>query len=88
MADSGIKTVYNYLGNVPLIKIEKQQVNLNIPWIDRETLDKNIILWKNTLEQRKQEAKRAANEWSLGASCNATSGGASAEEIKDCKEQK
>jgi len=62
-ANSGIKEAYTFLSNVPLIKIEKDIVKANIPWIDKESIDKNLTSWWNTLKQWKDEWKRAEKQW-------------------------
>jgi hypothetical protein len=38
---------------------------MNVPWMDKETVDKYLNLWKTTLGQWKDEVKRAENAWTL-----------------------
>ncbi len=56
--NSWISWVYEFLWNIPFINIEPEQVNVNIPWIDSETLNKTIIEWKATLNQYKEEVNK------------------------------
>ena len=42
---SGIKEVYEFLGNIPLINIETEVVDVNIPWIESSELDRFILDW-------------------------------------------
>jgi hypothetical protein len=64
-ANSGIKEAYTFLSNTPLIKIEKDVVQAKIPWIDSESLNKNLASWSATLEQRKDEVNRAKDAWTF-----------------------
>jgi hypothetical protein len=64
-ANSGIKEAYTFISNIPLIKIEKDVVKANIPWIDKESIDKSLALWGNTLEQWKDEVNRAKDAWTF-----------------------
>ncbi|MDQ7023641.1 MAG: hypothetical protein Q9M97_09190 [Candidatus Gracilibacteria bacterium] len=52
---SGIKAAYEFLGNVPIIELEPQQINIDIPFPDTNTLDKFIVDSKATLIQWKNE---------------------------------
>lgn len=64
--------VYKFLSTLPLIAIEPQVVNINVPWIDKAALDKAIKTFNNTKKQWEQEIERASNAWSLWATCSWT----------------
>jgi len=55
---SGIRGVYEFLGNLPMISIVPEQVNVNIPWIDESTLNKAILEWELTRRQWSEEWER------------------------------
>ncbi len=61
---SWIKAAYQFLSNLPLIQFENETVDVNIPWISFEDLDKWIVTAKMTAKQWKNEIERAKNEWS------------------------
>ena len=67
---SWISEAYEFLSSVPIVSIQPETVNVNIPWIDRYTIDKTIKSWKTTLTQWKKEANRFKNEISLGKACS------------------
>ncbi|MCD5380636.1 VCBS repeat-containing protein, partial [Candidatus Gracilibacteria bacterium] len=50
-AFSGIRSVYDFLGNIPMVSVKPQQVNVEIPWIDQNTLNKTLLDWELTKEQ-------------------------------------
>jgi len=64
--NSWIKTALEFLSNVPIIELEPQQININIPWPDTGTLDKFIVDSKATLKQWKSEV----NLWKINWSAN------------------
>ena len=66
---SGIKEAYEFLANIPLVKIKQETVNVSVPWIDEETINKTIAARKNTVESRKTELKRAKNNRTLWMLC-------------------
>lgn len=53
--NSGIDSAYQFLWNLPLINIKPKRVNLDIPWIDENTLDKIILDFKLTKKQWENE---------------------------------
>ncbi len=67
---SWIRSVYEFLGNVPLVAIEPETVEVNIPWITPTQIDATKADWENTLEEWKAEVKRAEESWSLWRSCD------------------
>ena len=67
---SGIKEVYEFIGNVPLVDVEMETVHVNVPWIDPTELDRFGADWAYTLEQWKEEVKDAWNRWSFWAACS------------------
>jgi len=79
---SGIKQVYEFVWNIPLVNIETQTVSINVPWIDQSELNRFSADWKLTAEQWKNELKQAETNWSFGWNCEGT-----AQEISDCQEQ-
>ena len=69
-AESWIKEAYNFLSTVPLVKIEKETVNLNIPWVDRESINRTIKSRRATVSQRKIELIRAKDVWTFWNLCD------------------
>ncbi|MBW7954446.1 VCBS repeat-containing protein [Candidatus Gracilibacteria bacterium] len=61
----GIKRAYEFLSNMPIVKIESQKVNINIPWVDLETIEKTIDDFEATKLQWQEEINRAKKEWNL-----------------------
>lgn len=61
----GVKSAYEFISNMPIIKIETQKVNFNAPWIDKATLDKAIKDFQATKIQWKWELDRAKKEWNI-----------------------
>jgi len=57
--------VYEFLGNVPLVAIEPETIEVNIPWITPAQIDATKADWENTLSEWKAEVKRAEESWSL-----------------------
>ncbi len=45
-AFSGIRSVYDFLGNIPLVSVKPQQVNIEIPWVDQNTINKTLLDWR------------------------------------------
>ncbi len=71
----GIKSVYEFLSSMPMIKIEPQKVNFNIPWPwDKASIDKAIADFEATKLQWQQEFERAKSQWNINNyDCVATS---------------
>nr|MDD3720153.1 VCBS repeat-containing protein [Candidatus Gracilibacteria bacterium] len=67
---SGIKSVYEFIGNLPLISIQEQTVNVNVPWITETSLLKAKVNFEMTKKQWQDEIERAKEAWSLGQLCN------------------
>lgn len=59
-----IKWVYEFLSNMPIVKIEPQRVDVNIPWIDKTSIDKAIADFEITKSQWQEELARAQSNWS------------------------
>lgn len=68
--NSWIKEAYEFIGSLPLVKIEQSQVEISLPWISLSEIDKTIFTRKSTLESWKAEVSRASNSWTLWATCN------------------
>jgi len=79
---SWIKEVYEFLGNIPLVNVETETININVPWIDPTELERFIVDWEYSLESYKQELQNATNSWSIWATCTGT-----AAEIARCQQQ-
>lgn len=67
---SWIKWVYEFVWNLPLISIQEQTINVNIPWPTDVTLTKAKVSWEMTKKQRSEEVQRAKESWSLWQACN------------------
>ena len=71
-AFSWIRSVYDFLGNVPIVDVKPQKVDVEIPWIDVNTLNKTILDWNVSLPQYKAEftekinaLRELLNTWSI-----------------------
>ena len=69
-AISGIRSVYEFLWNVPLVAIEPETIEVNIPWMTPEDIEATKANWQNTLDEWKAEVDRAWESWSLWETCN------------------
>ncbi len=67
---SGIKEVYDFLWRVPFVSISWEPININIPWIDKKTLESTKLLWQNSLEWYKEEIEQAVASRTLWLSCD------------------
>lgn len=67
---SGIKEVYEFIGNIPLVNVETETINVNVPWIDLSELERFSVDWEYTLEQWKDELKDAQNRWDISRDCS------------------
>jgi len=43
---SGIRAAYEFLGNVPLVNVETETINISIPWVDQSSIERAIMDWK------------------------------------------
>jgi hypothetical protein len=57
-----IRAVYQFIGQLPFIRIEQASIPINIPWILPQELDR----YARSLEQYKNEIKKAENAWCKG----------------------
>ena len=49
--------MYNFLGNIPLISIQPQQVSIDVPTIDKSSFDKVLLNWQLVSSQWENEIK-------------------------------
>lgn len=80
---SGISEVYDFIGNIPLVNVETETIQVNIPWIDNREIERFLVDWKYSVETMKEQLTSASNDWSLGASCTGTP-----EEIQACQKKR
>ena len=59
-----MKAAYEFMSHLPLIKLENEMVDIAIPWLSFEEMDKWLINAKLTQKQWKTEFDRASKEWS------------------------
>lgn len=55
---------------MPLVNVEPETINVNVPWIDRASLDRVALDWRFTIDQWTAELQRASSAWSMGKTCN------------------
>lgn len=67
---SWIKDAYEFIGSLPLVKIEQAPVDISLPWVSLSEIDKSISTRQATLDSWKKEYERAKNSWSLWKACN------------------
>lgn len=54
--------VFQFLGQLPFLKIQKTKVPINVPWILPQELDR----YARTLDQYSNELDRTAKQWCVG----------------------
>jgi len=67
---SWIKDAYEFIASLPLVKIEQQPVDIQVPWLSNIEIDKAISSRQFTLDSRTKEYNRALNSWSLWKTCS------------------
>ncbi len=82
---SGIKSVYKFLWSVPIVNIYSQKIFVDIPWIDKATLDWALIELITTKKQWENEIKSAVDNRSMWYYCDKLY--SQANHITDCKEE-
>lgn len=65
--------MYEYIGNIPLVNVETETINVNVPWIDMSELERFSVDWEYTLEQWKEELKDAQQRWDITKDCSSES---------------
>lgn len=60
---SSIKAAYDVISNLPLINIESETIDINIPWIDIEDVDKWLINAEKKLEQYNDTIESTYKKW-------------------------
>lgn len=66
---SSVKAAYEIVSKLPLLQIDSETVDVNVPWISPASLEEALIRWKITLAQRKDELNdktRKYSMWKLG----------------------
>lgn len=61
---SWVKSAYEVVSNLPLIKLESEQININIPRIWPEEIDKWIINAEGKVKKYKTTIKETTESWS------------------------
>ena len=69
-ANSGIKEAYTFLANIPLVKLEQENIAIDVPWISGTELDATKEKWWATVDQRSAELERAKKAWSFWLACD------------------
>lgn len=65
-----MQEVYEFIGNIPLIDLETETINISIPWIDQSELNRFQVDWEYALDQWSGELEEAKEAWSYGLACN------------------
>ncbi len=68
--NSWIKEAYEFIGSLPMVYIDQETVNIELPWLSDAELNRTISSWTNTLSEREEEVNSASESWSLWKSCN------------------
>lgn len=79
---SGIREVYEFIWNIPLVNLETETISVNVPWMETAEIDRFLLDWNISLEQWKSEFESKAQAWSVGVTCSW-----SAAEIARCKQE-
>lgn len=61
---SGIKAAYEFMSHLPLIKLQNEMVDISVPWMSLEEMNKWYVNAVLTLKQYQAEFDRAKTEWS------------------------
>ena len=69
-ANSGIKEAYTFLANIPLVKLEQENIAIDVPWISGTELDATKEKWWATVDQWSAELERAKQAWSFWLACD------------------
>jgi len=69
-ANSWIKEAYTFLANIPLVKLEQENLAIDIPWISQTELENTIKKWWDSVDQRSTELERAKEQWSFWLACD------------------
>lgn len=69
---SGIREVYEFIGNIPLINLETETISVNVPWIEPAEIDRFLIDWNGSLEQWKWQIESKSSAWSWWSTCSGT----------------
>ncbi|MDD2487531.1 MAG: hypothetical protein PHS92_04120 [Candidatus Gracilibacteria bacterium] len=59
----GLQFAYKFLSSIPLVDVQTQVLELNIPWISPEDLDKWVFDANNKLKSYKKEYNDKAEQW-------------------------
>ncbi len=68
--DSWIKEAYEFIGSLPLVKIEQEPVDIQVPWISVTEIDKTILTREKTIESRRTEISNFSDSWTYWATCD------------------
>ena len=70
---SGIRTAFEFLWNIPLVSIEPETINVNIPWPGTpEEISRTLQDWKYTRAQWGEEISRVSDLRRDGRDCSYT----------------
>lgn len=58
-----IKSAYEFIWKLPMISVETQKIQINIPWIDSKSADRAITDFTLAKDQRSEALKRAQSAW-------------------------
>jgi len=66
---SGVRAAYEFMSHLPLLKLENEMVDISLPWLSFEEMDKWLIDAKLTEKQWRAEIEDKTEKWSrLGTS--------------------
>ena len=66
---SGIKEVYEFLGNIPLVNIQSEIIPVSLPWIETSELQRFILDWELAKEQWQKEIEDFSRSVPTPSSC-------------------
>ena len=64
--NSWIREAFEFLSTLPLVNLNQEIVNINVPWISQEELNRVKVSRNETIRQREEEAKKYSNKWEYG----------------------
>jgi hypothetical protein len=58
-----VKAAYEFISHLPLIKLENELIDISVPWLSFEEMNKWYVDAKKMLEKYKKEINDKKAEW-------------------------
>ena len=60
---SGMQEAFSLISSLPLVEVNSEELTIDVPWIDTQTLNKMTDQYKRTSKQWSDELQRAKTAW-------------------------